>query len=115
MAGESSKRARKFSTGETIALLSDEELFEAEIDPADRAVDLDGESEDEFVAEGDFVDSSGKQVLIPDDLLAPESTTILALAVSDITSAARDSLLLFDPDCNDGNLNIVSTSITEYY
>jgi len=104
-----------WDSGATLALLSDAELFEAEIDPADRAVDLDGESEDEFVAEGDFVDSSGKQVLIPDDLLAPESTTILALAVSDTTPAARDSLLLFDPDCNDGKPNIVSTSITEYY
>jgi len=102
-AGESSRRSQRFSTGETLALLSDEELFEAEIDPADRAVDLDGESEDEFVAEGDFVDSSGSQVLIPDDLLAPESTTILALAVSDTTPAARGSLLLFDPDCNDGD------------
>ena len=81
MAGESSRRSRRFSTGETLALLSDEELFEAEIDPADRAVDLDGESEDEFVAEGDFVDSSGHQALIPDDLLAPDSAMILALAV----------------------------------
>ena len=57
MAGETSRRSRRFSAGETLALVSDEELFEAEIDPADRAVDLDGESEDEFVAEGDFVDT----------------------------------------------------------
>ena len=114
MAGESSRRSRRFSTGETLALLSDEELFEAEIDPADRAVDLDGESEDEFVAEGDFVDSSGSQALIPDNLLAPDSATILALAVSDTTPAARDSLLLFDPDCNDGKPDIGSTR-TKYY
>ena len=68
MAGESSKR---ISTGETLALLLDEELYEAEMDPTDRAVDLDRESEDEFVAEGDFVDSSGNQALIPDNLLGP--------------------------------------------
>ena len=59
MAGESLRRSRRFSTGETLSLLSDEELLEAKIDPADRAVDLDSESENEFVAEGDFVDSSG--------------------------------------------------------
>ena len=113
MAGESSRRSRRFSTGETLALLADEELYEAEIDPADRAVNLDGESEDEFVAEGDFVDSSGSQALIPDDLLAPDSTAILALAVSDTTPAARDSLLLLDPDCNDGKLDIVNVSRAE--
>ena len=64
MAGENSRQSRRFSTGETLALLSDE-LFEAEIDPTDGAFDLDGKSEDVFVAEGDFVDSSGNQVLIP--------------------------------------------------
>ena len=82
MAGENSRRSRRFSTGEALALLADEELYEAEIDPADRAVDLDGESEDEFVSEGDFVDSSGSQALIPDDLPAPDSTAILELAVT---------------------------------
>ena len=81
MAGESLRRSRRFPTGETLTLLSDEELFEAGIDPADRAVDLDGESEDEFVAEDNFVDSSGNQAPIPDDLLVPNSATILALAV----------------------------------
>ena len=89
MAGESSRQSRRFSTGETLALLADEELYEAEIDSADRAVDLDGECEDEFVAGGDFVDSSGSQALIPDDLLGPDSTAILALTVSDTTPAAR--------------------------
>ena len=93
--------------------MDDEELYEAEIDPADRAVDLDGESEDEFVSEGDFVDSSGSQALVPDDLLAPDSTAILSLAVSDTTPAARDSLLLLDPDCNDGKLDIVNISRAE--
>ena len=93
--------------GETLALLDDEELYEAEIDPTDRVVDLDGESEDEFVAEGDFIDSSGSQALIPDDLLAPDSAAILALAVSDTTPATRDSLLLLDPDCNDGKADII--------
>ena len=32
---------------------------------------------------------------------APDSTVILVLAVRDTTPAARDSLLLYDPDCND--------------
>ena len=50
MASESSRRPRRFSTGEALALLA-VELYEAEIDPADRTVDLDGESEDEFVSE----------------------------------------------------------------
>ena len=88
--------------GETLALLDDEELYEAEIDPTNR----DDESEDEFVAEGDFIDSSGSQALIPDDLLAPDSAAILALAVSNTTPATRDSLLL-DPDCNDGKPDII--------
>ena len=48
MAGESSRPSRRFSSGEALALLLDEELYEAEMDPKDIAVDLDGESEDEF-------------------------------------------------------------------
>ena len=104
MAGESSRRSRRFSTGETLALVEDDELFEAEIDPADRVVDLDGESEDEFAPEGDFVDRSGIQALVPDSLLAPDSGAILALAMDHSTPAERDSLLLVDPDCTEGKL-----------
>ena len=78
--GESSRWSRIFFTGETLVLQSDKELFKAEIDPANRAVDFDGENEDEFVAEDDFLDSSDSQVLIPDNLLAPDSTTIVALS-----------------------------------
>ena len=37
--------SRRFSTEDALALLSDEELFEAKIDPAERAIDLNRDNE----------------------------------------------------------------------
>ena len=70
-----------------------------------------------FVADGDFVDGSGNQALTAQDLLAPDSATVLTLAVSDTTPTARDSLLVYDPDYNNGKPYIIYTksSKTEYY
>ena len=53
MAGERSRRLRRVYTGEAVALVEDNNaLFEAEINPTDRVVDLDSKSEDEFAPEG---------------------------------------------------------------
>ena len=56
----------KFTVDEALVLLSDDE------DVNEEQV-LSGESEDEFIAEGDFLDESGGHTLVPDSLLAPES------------------------------------------
>lgn len=86
---------RKFTVDETLAILSDDENF-------DEDFGLSGESEDEFVPGGDFVDDSGSQALVPDNLLAPESAALIALATGNEEPASRDSMLLSDSDMEDG-------------
>lgn len=50
---------------------ADDELFDEQIGD----LDLDGESEDEFESVGDFVDDSGSQALVADELLSPSNTS----------------------------------------
>ena len=85
--------ATRFTTEEALALVVDDELFDAEIGDND----FECESEDEFVAVGDFSDASGSEVLVSDILLSPQSAAMIAL-VHDTDPANRDSLL----NCDDG-------------
>ena len=62
-----------------------------------------------FQPAGDFVDASGSQALVPDDLLLPSSATLLALFHDNPSPAKTDSLLLSDLDCRDGKLASVES------
>lgn len=94
MAGTSS---RMYDVDEVAALVADDELFEDEIGD----LDLHEESEDEFESVGDFVDDSGSQALVADELLSPASASILALAQDNPDPVERDSLLNSDNDLVD--------------
>ena len=59
------------------------------------------------------MDSSGYQALVPDDLLAPDSAAILVLAVSVTTPTARDLLLLFYSDCNNGKPYVILKEVEQ--
>lgn len=78
-----------YDVDEVAALLADDERFEGEIGD----LDLDGESEDEFESVGDFLDDSGSQALVADDILSPVSARILALAQDNPDLPESDSLL----------------------
>ena len=67
--------ATMYDVDEVAVLVADDELFEDEIGD----LGLDGESEDEFKSVGDFVDASGSQVLVADELLSPASASILGI------------------------------------
>ena len=56
--------SRMYGTSEVVALLEDDDRCEAEFGN----LDLEGESEDEFEAVGDFLDDSGSQSLVSDEL-----------------------------------------------
>ena len=101
-------RTRKFTEDEALALLSDDEDFDEE-------QVLSGESEDEFMAEGDFLEASGGHTLVPDNLLAPESAALIALATGNEDQASRDSLLLSDSESADGKLRFASSKATRIY
>ena len=75
----------------------DDELFDAEIGDND----FECESEDAFVAVGDFSDANGSEVLVSDILLSPQSAAMIAL-VHDTDPADRHSLLNYDLDCGVG-------------
>lgn len=89
--------SRVYDVDEVAALVADDELFDDEIGD----LGLDGESEDEFESVGDFVDASGSQALVADELLSPASASILALAQDNPDPAERDSLLNSDNDLVD--------------
>lgn len=63
-------------------------------------VDIDEESEDGEEAQGDFVDGSGSQCLLPDSYLDPQSSSFSEI----ISPCDKDSLLLLDSDvCGDSD------------
>ena len=79
-------------------LLEGNEQFEEEISDFDR----NGECEDKFESVGNFIDASGSQALVADELLLPTSASILALAQGNPDPAERDSLFNPDFDLVDG-------------
>ena len=89
MAGTTS---RMYDVDEVAVLVADDELFEDEIGD----LDLDGESEDEFESVGDFVDASGSQALVTDELLSSANANILAhTAPTPPPHLQNDSLVYF--------------------
>ena len=90
--------SRMYGTSKVVALLEDDDRCEAEFGN----LDLEGESEDEFEAVGDFLDDSGSQSLVLDERLSPTSVSVLALAQDNPDPTERDSLLNCDLDCVDG-------------
>ena len=88
---------RRFSAQQAIELVTDDSLFDPEIGFCDEE-----ESEDEFAAISDYTDASGAEMLMPDDLLCPSSMTLLSQVNNNPEPALRDSLLIYDSECDDG-------------
>lgn len=65
------RAGRRISVQQTIELVTDDTMFDAEIDEE--------ESEDEFAAISDYTDASGAKILMPDNLLCPSSVTLLRM------------------------------------
>ncbi len=57
--------------------------------------------DDEFSATGDFLDETGNEAVIPNELLVPSSTNMLS-QMGNSDPSHRDSLLLCDEESDDG-------------
>ena len=64
-------------------------------------VDLDAESEDEDLPEGDLTDRDGTQALVQPELLAGSGFSLVAQAFDYLEPSQMDSLLLLDPNLMD--------------
>jgi len=102
MAVASSSSSRMYSASEVLAILDDQEDFEAELGELVSAVDLDGESDDGDEAQGDGSQEDGSQILLDTEVLAPDSASLIALTLNSPSPAERDSMLLLDPELNRG-------------
>lgn len=101
MAVASSSSSRMYSASEVLAILDDQEDFEAELGELVSAVDLDGESDDGDEAQGDGSQEDGSQILLDTEVLAPDSASLIALTLNSPSPAERDSMLLLDPELNE--------------
>ena len=88
---------RLFTVSEMLALLDDQEQFEAELG---EFMDLDGESEHEDKPEADGTRPDGSPVLLEAEVVTPDSGTLIALMLDSPSPAERDSMLLLDPELN---------------
>ena len=87
--------SRTYTTDDVIAILDQQELYEDELGSS---VDLDAESEDEDLPEGDFLTADGTQSLIQPEILINESSLMISGTLCSPEAAERDSVLLLDPD-----------------
>ena len=92
-----SRSSRLFTVSKVLALLDDQEQFEAELG---EFVDMDGESEDEDEPEADGSRPDGSPVLLEAKVFTPDSGALIALTLNSRSSAERDSILLLDQELN---------------
>lgn len=96
-----SSSSRMYSASEVLAILDDQEDFEAELGELVPAVDLDGESDDGDEVQGDGSQEDGSQILLDVEVLAPDSVSLIALALDLPSPAERDSMLLLDSELHE--------------
>ena len=87
-----------YSATEVLALLEAQEDFEAELGELASAIDLEGESNYGDEVQGDGMESDGTHLLLDSEVLAPENSIFIALALNSPSPAERDSMLLLDPE-----------------
>ena len=89
-------RSRALSTEEVLALLDQQEELEDTL-----LAELDAESDDGDLPEGDFMSSDGTQTLVQPELLSSSGISIASQVLDSPEPAQRDSLLLLDQDLCD--------------
>lgn len=88
--------SRALSTEDVLALLDQQEELEDTL-----LAELDAESDDGDLPEGDFTDSDGTQTLVQPELLSSNGFLLVSQALDSPEPAQRDSLLLSDQDLGD--------------
>ena len=89
---------KRYTVSEVLELLEGEELLEDDVSDIVCTVDLNAESEDSDVPEGDGTDCDGSAVLVPSEYLDSEAMQIIANGIDGSSPAERDSLLLTDSE-----------------
>ena len=96
--------SRTLTAEVVLALLDQQEELEDAL-----GVDLDAESEDEDLPEGDFADQDGTQALVQPELLTGSGFSLVAQAFDHPEPSQMDSLLLLDPDLRD-DMDVLSSN-----
>ena len=97
-------RSRMLTAEEVLVLLDQQEELEN--------ADLDAESKDEDLPEGDFMDQDGSQALVQPKLLTGSGFSLVAQAFDHPDPSQMDSLLLLDPDLGD-DMDVLSSKLLQ--
>ena len=109
-----SSNSRMYSASEVLSLLEGQEDLEEELGAQVCTVDLFAKSDDDDQAEGDGTQSDGCQVLVDAQVLGPESGPVMSLVLNSTSPAARDSMLLLDPDLSAPGILLYIRSVINF-